>query len=197
MGQTVDVVEVAVALVLVLLVQLVLIERLVIETRSLGRRRRDTVGVLLRRAGSLLSSGVGLVGFTPGARVVVDVGLVGASRVQVGLGDTGGVGAGATKSAGQDVARGLDGEGLAHDGAAAGNDLQVAHGTATRGSLLDAGAGGHGPEGGGRGLGEEWTHCPRLPEECLHDGGEVRLGLLVRCVERLLVFGTRVKGGGW
>ena len=57
-------------------------------------------------------------------------------------------------------------EGLAHDGAAAGQDLEVGHGTAS-----GAGTSGRreGAQSGGRGALEEGAHGPGLLEHCLHD----------------------------
>jgi hypothetical protein len=173
--KTVDVVEVAVTLVLVLLVQLVLVEGLVIEASSLGRRRRDTVRVLLRigRVDRLLSSGLRGVGLSSGAWLFNSLSLVGTSSVEVGPRDTGRVGPRATKGTGKSIVAQtgrLDRQGLAHDRAATGDDLEVAHGTATRRSVLDIGAGGHGPQSCGRGLVQKGTHGPGLTEECLHVG---------------------------
>jgi hypothetical protein len=48
--------------------------------------------------------------------------------------------------------------------------LEVAHGTATRRSVLDTGAGGHGPQSRRRGLVQERAHGPGLTEEGLHVG---------------------------
>lgn len=145
------------------------------------------MGVLLRLGGlgRLVSSSLRRVGLAPGARGVNGLSLVGTSSVKVRLRDASRVSPGAAKGAGENIvaqARGLDGESLAHDGAAASNDLQVAHGAATRSrSVLDTGAGGHGAQGGGRGLVQERTHGPGLAEEGLHGGGGVQRGGGVCC----------------
>ena len=131
--------------------------------------------VLLRidRVDGLLSSGLRRVCLSSGARLFNSLSLVGTPSVEIGPGNTGRVGPGATKGTSKNIVaqtRGLDSQSLAHDWAAAGNDLEVAHGTATRRSVLDTGAGGHGPESRRRGLVQERTHGPGLTEECLHGG---------------------------
>jgi len=61
----------------------------------------------------------------------------------------------------------LDSQRLAHDGAAASQNLEVGHGASTG---ADAGTGGccERAQRGGRGALEEWAHGPGLLEEGLH-----------------------------
>ncbi|KAI7491308.1 hypothetical protein KC351_g48 [Hortaea werneckii] len=72
----------------------------------------------------------------------------------------------------------LDGEGLAHDRAAAGDDLQVGHGAAAGSRRVHAGVGarahGHGAESGRRRLVKERAHGSRLAEQGLHGGDQSR-----------------------
>ena len=159
--------------------------------------------MLLRidRVDGLLSSGLRGVGLSSGARLLNSLSLVGTSSVEVGPRDTRRVGAGATKGTSKNIVAqtgGLDSQSLAHDRAAAGNDLEVAHGTATRRSVLDTGAGRHGPQSRRRGLVQERAHGPGLTEEGLHGGwrGQKEMnwrGLGVFVVF-LAVFGREGKG---
>lgn len=88
-----------------------------------------------------------------------------ASRGLVGLdaGDAGGTG---SEPLGTAHTGTLHGEGLAHDGAAAGQDLEVGHGAASGAGTSGRGKG---AQSGGRGALEEGAHGPGLLEHCLHD----------------------------
>ena len=59
---------------------------------------------------------------------------------------------------------------LAHDRAAAGEDLKIGHGSSTGGDMASSGRG-EGTKSGGRGLIEEGTHGTGLPEKSLHCEG--------------------------
>lgn len=78
-----------------------------------------------------------------------------------------------------DLAR-LDGESLAHDGAAMGEQLQLGDGAATRRGGLGRRAGRRrqGAQRGGRGLLQEGAHGLGLPKNSVHDGFEVAIGCL-------------------
>lgn len=56
---------------------------------------------------------------------------------------------------------------LAHDRAAASEDLEIRHGSTTRRNLT-SGGGGEGSKSGGRCFVEEGAHGTGLPEESLH-----------------------------
>lgn len=70
------------------------------------------------------------------------------------------------------IADALDGERLRHDRAAAGDDLEIAHG-ATASAL--GGAGGEGAEGRGRGLLEERAKTTGLVQKRLHCDGSLEM----------------------
>jgi hypothetical protein len=59
----------------------------------------------------------------------------------------------------------LDSQSLAHDRAAASQDLEVGHGTS---ASAGASSGRESAQGGGRGALEEGAHSPRLLKHCLH-----------------------------
>lgn len=218
LGQAVDVVEVAVGLVLVLLLELGIVVGLVVEL---------CVGVdgVDGRSGGMTGNSVRDMGYTKAPvsaresknqqRVLGDkltfltagddggldgAGLVGAASVQAALGHPGAVGVlggdGAGGQAGDasgsaDAADlcGLDGEGLAHDGAAVGQALQTGHGASAwgRGSLGGrASRGGQRAQGRGGSLLHEGAHGLGLPENSVHVGRR-QLGLLV---------GVQTGGGG-
>lgn len=160
LGKSVDVVEVAVGLVLVLLVQLGLVEAIVIELGR-GRSRRRANGSLgccglLRRGRERHCADEVSDVFLPVPAFLVSIlyfagedvqcgkrtllraqvlnidGLrfLGRRSVQSGAAHTSRVGARTAECSGQGVipnACALDGEGLAHDGAALGEHLQVGH----------------------------------------------------------------------
>jgi len=202
--KTVDVVEVAVRLVLVLLLQLAAVEAFVVEAggrggmgagtregfRALGRRVLH--GVLdLGEAGvdyirsssavgcdvesSMAARGKHTVGVHLLIRPGVDAGALGAGGVVSPLAvrllegahgaHAGHAGRGGGEALGTGETGALDGQGLAHDGAAAGDELEVGDGAAA-----GAGAGGRreGAQCRGRGALEERAHGPGLAEERLH-----------------------------
>ena len=93
--------------------------------------------------------------------------------------------------------RGLDGEGLAHDGTALAEQLEAGEGAAARGGdsllLLDGcggsgraatGRGREGTEGGGRGLLEKRAHGLGLAEDGVH-GGSVVVAKEILCCRRV------------
>lgn len=97
---------------------------------------------------------------------------------------------------------GLDGQRLAHDGAAVGKQLQLGHGAAARGGRLGrrgTGRGRQGAQGGGRGLLQKGTHGLGLPQNSVH-GGRLflggdgrRFGLLLVCT--IKEYGKQEEGG--
>lgn len=91
---------------------------------------------------------------------VADLRVVSTSTAK-GAGENGVAGAGTLHS-----------ESLAHDGAAAGDELQVGHAAAAGRSAVGGGRGGKGPQGRGRGLVQKRTHGPRLVKKRLHCGQE-------------------------
>lgn len=96
-----------------------------------------------------------------------------------------------------DAAR-LDGHGLAHDGAAAGENLQLGHGAAAGGHGGSRGGGRHGTEPGSSGLHHEGAHGLGLAQNRVHGGWLWRPNsapLLAACVCRVST-STDVNGGG-
>lgn len=73
----------------------------------------------------------------------------------------------------------LHGEGLAHDGAAMGVDLQLGHGAAAGRGGLGTGRRGHGAERRGRGGLEEGAHGLGLTENAVH-GYWLQRGMVIR-----------------
>jgi hypothetical protein len=188
LGQAVDVVEVAVGLVLVLLVELGIVVGLVVEL-CVGvdgvdsRGGSGVTGSSMMRDMSTITAGdhggldgAGLVG---AAAVEAALGGAGGVSVSVATGVVGGNGAGgqASNAAGVGEAGdvcGLDGEGLAHDGAAVGQALQTGHcASAGRGHGLGSrtGRGGKSTERGGGCLLHEGAHGLGLPENSVHVRG--------------------------
>lgn len=109
-------------------------------------------------------------------RVVNSPRSLGTAGVDGGLVGGGGLVGEGTDAGSAAVTGGLDGEGLAHDGTALGEDLQLGHGAAAgrgRADGLGTGSRRHGPESGGRGRLEERAHGLGLAKDGIH-GGERR-----------------------
>lgn len=118
--------------------------------------------------------------------------LIGSGRMDSGPGNLAMVSPASTKSScenGISIACALDGKSLAHDWAAASNNLKVAHGAATRGrlNLLNTVAGsasGQRAKSGGGCFVQKRAHRARLAEKGLHGdctigGGTVGGGCVV------------------
>lgn len=204
LGKPVYVVEVAVRLVLVLLIQLVVIKAIIVELG--GRRCRRCSSTSRLACSRFLCRGrewdypksVSDVFFTMLFRTVlfgkpmredrtllgaqifnIDcLGFFGRRGVKSGTVHAGVVSPGTTESAGERTVSNtstLDSQGLAHDRAASSKHLQIGHAACAWRNMVLGGGRRERAERGGRGLGQEWTHGARLAQNGLH-GGE-RVGL--------------------
>ena len=191
--QPIDVVEVAVRLIAVLLIQLALIERFIVElARRRGRlrpraRKRHAAGSSDRprmRRGCLQRGRLGacLLLLVRGRRVharrIAGGCVQGAARGSLPLLARGGqtlgrpdLGSGGGREALRgEVAGALHGQRLAHDGAAASNDLEVGNG-ASAGAAAGPGRGRQRAQRCGRRVLEERAHGPGLIEQGFHVAG--------------------------
>jgi hypothetical protein len=181
LGETVDVVEVAIGLVLVLLVQFGLVESLVIELGSFvldgtdrldllriwdyscqrGKVSMDAERTILTAEQSVLDSS----GFALGTGMESCFSSACLARES----PDGSESSNATESHLAGLC-GLHGEGLSHDGAATSNGLQIGHAATTGGDLTGRGGGGEGAKRGRGGILQKWAHCLRLAKYGVHDG---------------------------